>query len=218
MIGQRQETQLSDGLAALGLALDGAVQARLLAYLGLLLKWNKTYSLTAITTPERMVSHHLLDSLAALAPIAARRPAGRPLRLVDVGSGGGQPGIPFAIARPDWRITLLDSNHKKTTFLRQAAIELGLANVEVVCDRVENLRPAEPYDIVTSRAFADLNDFSRLTRHLLAEDGRWAALKGVHPYEEIAALPAGVALGEVLQLEVPGLDAERCLVWLEPLA
>lgn len=212
MIGQTQEQQLREGLAALGLALDAATVTRLLAYLALLLKWNKTYSLTAITEPERMVSHHLLDSLAALTPIAGAQPR----RLLDVGSGGGQPGIPFAIVRPDWQLTLLDSNHKKTTFLRQAVIELGLSNVQVVCDRVESVA-GEPFDLITSRAFADLGDFVRLTRQLLAPKGQWAALKGVQPFEEIAALPADIA-SRIQTLAVPGLGAERCIVWMEPRA
>ncbi|HEY9102000.1 16S rRNA (guanine(527)-N(7))-methyltransferase RsmG [Chitinimonas sp.] len=210
MIGQQQEAQLRDGLQAMGLSLDDATVGRLLAYLGLLLKWNKTYSLTAITEPERMVSHHLLDSLAALAPVAARQPQ----RLLDVGSGGGQPGIPFAIVRPDWQITLLDSNHKKTAFLQQAVIELGLKQVKVVCDRVENVAAEGGYDLITSRAFADLADFARLTRHLLAPKGVWAALKGVQPFEEIAALPADVQQ-RIEPLTVPGLGAERCIVWME---
>lgn len=212
MIGQRQEQQLREGLATLGLALDDATLSRLLAYLALLLKWNKTYSLTAITEPEKMVSHHLLDSLAALAPIAAVQPR----RLLDVGSGGGQPGIPFAIVRPDWQITLLDSNHKKTTFLRQAVIELGLKNVQVLCERVENVA-GEPFDLITSRAFADLGDFVRLTRQLRAAAGRWAALKGVQPFEEIAALPADIA-SRIEAIDVPKLGAERCIVWMEPRA
>ncbi len=212
MIGQQQEAQLREGLQSLGLALDDGIVARLLAYLALLLKWNKTYSLTAITEPERMVSHHLLDSLAALRPIAGRQPQ----RLLDVGSGGGQPGIPFAIVQPDWQITLLDSNHKKTAFLQQAVIELGLRQVSVVCDRVENVTAA-PYDLITSRAFADLADFVRLTRPLLAQGGSWAALKGVQPFEEIAALPADIA-SRIEPLTVPGLGAERCIVWMEPKA
>ncbi|MFC4160638.1 16S rRNA (guanine(527)-N(7))-methyltransferase RsmG [Chitinimonas lacunae] len=209
-----QAQQLEQGLDRLGLTLDPVQQRQLLDYLALLSKWNKVYSLTAITEPSKMVSHHLLDSLAALAPIAARHPA----TLADIGSGGGQPGIPFAIARPDWRIVLLDSNHKKTSFLKQATIELGLGNVEVVCDRVEQFRPAQGFDIVTSRAFADLADFVRWTRHLLAPGGRWAALKGVHPFEEIAALPADVRMLGVEPLPVPGLEAERCLVWVEEAA
>ncbi|PHV12683.1 16S rRNA (guanine(527)-N(7))-methyltransferase RsmG [Chitinimonas sp. BJB300] len=210
MIGTKQEQQLKEGLAVLGLTLDDAKVARLLTYLALLLKWNKTYSLTAITEPERMVSHHLLDSLAALAPIAAVQPR----RLLDVGSGGGQPGIPFAILQPDWKITLLDSNHKKTTFLRQAVIELDLQNVQVICDRVENVPLDGGFDLITSRAFADLTDFVRLTKHLLANNGRWAALKGVQPFEEIASLPADIN-SHVMPLDVPDLGAERCIVWME---
>ncbi|WP_374352412.1 16S rRNA (guanine(527)-N(7))-methyltransferase RsmG [Chitinimonas sp.] len=211
-----QEQQLKQGLAQLGLSLDDACIARLLAYLGLLTKWNKTFSLTAITAPDRMVSHHLLDSLAALLPIDRHLSGRSGAKLLDVGSGGGQPGIPFAIARPDWQITLLDSNQKKTTFLRQAVIELGLGNVTVLCDRVENVPVAEGFDIVTSRAFADLKDFVTLTRHLLAPGAAWAALKGVHPFEEIAALPATTAVRAIEALQVPGLDAERCMVWMEP--
>ncbi|MGQ5522771.1 16S rRNA (guanine(527)-N(7))-methyltransferase RsmG [Chitinimonas sp. PSY-7] len=210
MIGPKQEQQLREGLAALSLTFDDATVSRLLTYLALLLKWNKTYSLTAITEPDRMVSHHLLDSLAALSPIAAVSPR----RLVDVGSGGGQPGIPFAIVQPQWQITLLDSNHKKTTFLRQAVIELGLENVQVVCDRVENVSAGEGFDLITSRAFADLADFARLTRHLLAEGGHWAALKGVQPFEEVAALPADIT-SRITPLNVPALGAERCIVWME---
>lgn len=210
MIGSAQAQQLREGVTALGLTLDDATIARLLAYLGLLLKWNKTYSLTAITGPDRMVSHHLLDSLAALKPLEGRSPQ----RLLDVGSGGGQPGIPLAIVRPDWQITLLDSNNKKTSFLQQAAIELGLKHVTVKCDRVENIEAEQGFDIVTSRAFADLGDFVRLTRHLVASNGCWAALKGVHPFEEIAALPADIH-SRIEPLSVPGLGAERCIVWME---
>jgi 16S rRNA (guanine527-N7)-methyltransferase len=163
-----------------------------------------------------MVSHHLLDSVAVLAPIAARLEGVAAPRLLDVGSGGGQPGIPLAILRPDWGFTLLDSSHKKTTFLRQAAIELGLSNVEVVCGRVEAWQPEVGYDLITSRAFADLGDFVRLTRHALRPGGVWAALKGVQPFEEIAALPANVRVLAHPAIHVPGLEAERCLVWMEP--
>ncbi|WP_308446427.1 16S rRNA (guanine(527)-N(7))-methyltransferase RsmG [Chitinimonas sp. BJYL2] len=182
--------------------------ARLLAYLALMLKWNKTYSLTAITQPERMVSHHLLDSLAALTPIAGHRP----VRILDVGSGGGQPGIPLAIVRPDWQLTLLDSNNKKAAFLQQAVIELGLKNVTVVCNRVEAVQ-GQAFDLITSRAFADLGDFVKLTRQLLTADGAWAALKGVQPFEEVAALPADIS-STIEPLNVPGLGAERCIVWM----
>lgn len=207
-----QEQQLRSGLASLALMLPDAAIAKLLAYLGLLGKWNKVYSLTAISDAGKMVSHHLLDSLAALAPVADLQPA----RLLDVGSGGGQPGIPFAIARPDWRIVLLDSNQKKTTFLRQAVLELGLENVDVVCDRVEAYVPASPFDVITSRAFASLADFVNLTQHLLAPSGQWAALKGVTPTEEISALPMFCKVTGIQTLQVPDLAAERCIIMLAP--
>nr|WP_218142691.1 16S rRNA (guanine(527)-N(7))-methyltransferase RsmG [Formivibrio citricus] len=195
----------------MGLALDAGQQEKLLAYVALLAKWNKVYSLTAIREPERMVSHHLLDSLAPL-PVFE----GDDLHILDVGSGFGTPGIPLAIARPDWQVTLLDSNHKKTTFLRQAVLELKLDNVRVVTERVEHYRPETPFHIITSRAFADLSEFVKLTRHLLAEDGSWMALKGVYPHEEIALLPADVKVAGVDHLKVPGIEAERHLVRVVP--
>jgi 16S rRNA (guanine527-N7)-methyltransferase len=198
---------LAQGLVALGLTLSAEQQEKLLAYVGLLDKWNKTYSLTAIREPERMVPHHLLDSLAPLNKLPAHA-----LRMLDVGSGFGTPGIPLAIARPDWQLTLLDSNHKKTTFLRQAILELKLDNVTVVTDRVEAYQPEAGFQVITSRAFSDLAEFIRLTMHLLAEGGEWAALKGVYPYEEIALLPTSVHVVGVDSLAVPGLDAERHLV------
>ncbi|WP_297573040.1 16S rRNA (guanine(527)-N(7))-methyltransferase RsmG [uncultured Deefgea sp.] len=198
---------LAMGLADMGLDLSIEQQNKLLAYVGLLEKWNKTYSLTAIREPERMVPHHLLDSLAPLAKLPDHA-----LRMLDVGSGFGTPGIPLAIARPDWQLTLLDSNHKKTTFLRQAILELKLDNISVVTDRVEAYQPETGFQVITSRAFAELSEFVRLTGHLLADGGEWAALKGVYPYEEIALLPAGVHVVGVDSLAVPGLDAERHLV------
>ncbi|MBB5192007.1 16S rRNA (guanine527-N7)-methyltransferase [Silvimonas terrae] len=202
---------LNAGLATLGIPLDEAQKQKLLDYVGLLGKWNKTYSLTAIREPERMVPHHLLDSLAPLSAFPAESHA----RILDVGSGFGTPGIPLAIARPDWQLTLLDSNHKKTTFLRQALLELQLPNVTVVSDRVEAYHPEAPFNVITSRAFAELSEFIKLTRHLLAKGGNWAALKGVYPYEEIALLPKDVVATEVKQLQVPGLEAERCLVLIK---
>ncbi|QZA81493.1 16S rRNA (guanine(527)-N(7))-methyltransferase RsmG [Deefgea piscis] len=198
---------LANGLSEMGLVLSSEQQNKLLAYVGLLEKWNKTYSLTSIREPERMVPLHLLDSLAPLAKLPDHA-----LRMLDVGSGFGTPGIPLAIARPDWQLTLLDSNHKKTTFLRQAILELKLDNISVVTDRVEAYQPETGFQIITSRAFAELSEFVRLTGHLLAEGGEWAALKGVYPYEEIALLPAGVHVTGVDSLAVPGLDAERHLV------
>ncbi|MBE9608213.1 16S rRNA (guanine(527)-N(7))-methyltransferase RsmG [Chitinilyticum piscinae] len=203
-------SQLSSGLADLSLPLTDAQQQKLLDYVALLGKWNKTYSLTAIREPERMVTHHLLDSLAPLTVLGET-----PLRILDVGSGFGTPGIPWAIARPDWQLTLLDSNHKKTTFLRQAVMELQLDNVTVVTDRVEQYHPEAPFVCITSRAFAELKDFVQWTGHLLAAGGQWAALKGVYPHEEIAHLPAGVTVARVDALAVPGLDAERHLVKLQ---
>jgi 16S rRNA (guanine527-N7)-methyltransferase len=200
-------TMLAQGLAEMDLPLDVAQQSKLLAYVALLQKWNKTYSLTAIREPERMVTHHLLDSLAPLKFLPAT-----PLRMVDVGSGFGTPGIPFAIARPDWQLTLLDSNHKKTTFLRQAVLELQLPNVSIITGRVEAVEPEAKFDVITSRAFANLGDFIRWTEHLLADGGEWAALKGVYPHEELAGLPASVYVDHIDALQVPGLEAERHLV------
>lgn len=204
-------SRLASGLEALGLPLCADQQEKLLAYVALLAKWNKTYSLTAIREPDRMVAHHLLDSLAPLVclPQAA-------CRVLDVGSGFGTPGIPWAIARPDWQLVLLDSNHKKTTFLRQTVLELGLANVGVVTDRVEKYVPDECFQIVTSRAFADLSEFVNLTGHLLMADGMWAALKGIYPREEIARLPDTVRVAGVDRLIVPGIEAERHLVRVLP--
>lgn len=200
------EQELEAGLAQLGLELPAEQIDRLNQYLALLNKWNKTYNLTAVRETERMVAYHVLDSLSALPHIQG-------MRVLDVGSGGGMPGMLFAIARPDWQLTLIDANHKKTTFLRQAAIELGLNNVEVHCERVEALA-APAFDVITSRAFADLAEFVRLTRHVLADGGVWAALKGVYPYEEIAQLPDDIRVVSVQALHVPGLDAERHLVTL----
>jgi 16S rRNA (guanine527-N7)-methyltransferase len=198
--------ELQQGIAVLGLELDAAQFDKLQGYLTLLGKWNQTYNLTAVREAERMVSYHLLDSLSLVPKLAGGS------RLLDVGSGGGMPGIPAAIARPDLRVVVLDANHKKTTFLRQAVIELGLSNVTVVTDRVELFQPEQKFDRITSRAFSELAEFIKLTRHLLAEDGQWVAMKGVYPYEEIAQLPADLRVAEVLPLTVPGLDAERHLV------
>lgn len=200
-----QEDKLAKGLQQLGLDVAPERQAHLLRFIGLLHKWNKVHNLTAVREPQKMVTHHLLDSLAVLPFIAGER-------LADVGSGGGLPGIPLAIMKPDLVVTLLDSNHKKTGFMRQAAIDLGLKNVEVVGERVELFRPAQPFDMVISRAFSDLAEFVKLTRHLLATGGRLLAMKGVYPYEEIAALPADIKVEQVISLEVPELGAKRHLV------
>ena len=206
-----QRVQLEAGLAELGIDLAGAAQQKLLAYVALLYKWNRTYSLTALREQEQAVSLHLLDSLAVLPHLAALGAH----TLLDVGSGGGMPGIPLAIALPELRVTLLDSNSKKAAFLQQAAIELKLANVAVHCGRVEQYHPQQGFAAVTSRAFAELADFVELTRHLLADDGRWLALKGVWPHDEIARLPSSAVVDAVHRLVVPGVGGERHLVVMQ---
>ena len=197
--------QLAQGLTTLGLNLPESAQTKLLAYSALLYKWNKTFSLTALREAEKSVSHHLLDSLAILPFVTADN-------LLDVGSGGGMPGIPLAIARPDLAVTLLDSNSKKAAFLQQAAIELALPNVSVHCGRVEQYHPDKPFAAITSRAFAELADFVTLSAALLAGNGCWLAMKGVRPDDEIARLPSGVTVASVHRLAVPGIDGERHLV------
>ncbi len=203
--------QLSAGIAALGLTLPDGAGQKLLAYLALLEKWNRVYNLTAVRDAGRMVSHHLLDSLAAV-------PHFQGATVLDVGSGGGLPGIPLAIARPELQVTLIDSIAKKTAFLLQAKAELGLANLAVVTGRVEDFRPGAGFDEITSRAFSDLREFVGLTRHLLKPGGHWLAMKGLYPHEEIAVLPAGVKVSADHALAVPGLDATRHLIVLEPVA
>lgn len=197
--------QLKQGLAAMQLDLSTAQQLMLLEYVALLKKWNNTYNLTALRDEQKMISHHLLDSLTLLPYIKQAK------SLMDVGSGGGIPGIPIAICRPDLAITLLDSNTKKTTFLQQAIIELGLQNVTVASGRVETIYDIK-VDVVTSRAFAELNDFIALTKHLLKENGYWAAMKGVYPYEELENIPQNIEVYQIDKLNVPTLNAERHMV------
>jgi 16S rRNA (guanine527-N7)-methyltransferase len=198
--------ELAAGIAQMGLDVTPEQQAKLLDYLALLHKWNKVYNLTAIRDPEQMVSNHLLDSLAVL-------PYLWPQHWLDVGCGGGLPGIVLAVMRPEWSFTLLDSNSKKTGFVQQAAIELGLCNVEVRCERVEQWHPGQKFDGIISRAFAEAAEFVAVTRHLLAEDGRWAAMKGT-PEQELARIPAGIKVEKVVTLHVPKLEAARSLVVL----
>ncbi len=193
------------GLAQLELELPAHAREAFLAYVALIDKWNRVYNLTAIREPERMAVEHILDSLTIL-------PHVRPPRILDVGSGAGLPGIPLAIARPDWHIALLDSNHKRCTFMQQAVIELGLGNVEVVCERAESYRPAQPFDTVVSRAFSDTAHFARTALPLVAAAGAMLAMKGLYPHEELAQLPREAALKEVVALTVPGLEAQRHLV------
>jgi 16S rRNA (guanine527-N7)-methyltransferase len=197
--------QLAQGVSDLGLALPAGTQERLLAYLGLLQKWNRVYNLTAVRDAQRMVSQHLLDCLAVVPHLDAET-------FLDVGSGAGLPGIPLALALPDARMTLLDSNHKKAAFLRQAVTELKLANCEVVCARVESWRPRHGFAVVISRAFSDLGEFVTVAGGHVAPGGRVVAMKGVHPYEEIAQLPHGWEVLEVASLQIPGLRAHRHLV------
>jgi 16S rRNA (guanine527-N7)-methyltransferase len=197
--------QLAQGVSELGLTLPAGAQERLLAYLGLLQKWNRVYNLTAVRDAHRMVNQHLLDCLAAVPHVAADT-------LLDVGSGAGLPGIPLALALPDARVTLLDSNHKKAAFLRQAVTELKLANTEVVCERAETWTPPQGFAVVISRAFSDLAEFVSVAGPHVAPGGRLAAMKGVHPYEEIAQLPRGWHLLQVIPLQIPGLRAQRHLV------
>jgi 16S rRNA (guanine527-N7)-methyltransferase len=208
------EQQLTAGVAALGLTLPEGAEVKLLAYLALLDKWNRVYNLTAVRDSERMVSHHLLDSLAAV-PFFLGGDSDL-IRVLDVGSGGGLPGIPLAIARPELQVTLIDSIAKKTAFLLQAKAELGLANLSVVTGRVEAFHPETGFDVVTSRAFSDLREFVTLTRHVLAPGGRWLAMKGLYPNEEVALLPPGVKVSADHVLVVPGLEASRHLIILEP--
>lgn len=200
--------KLSEGIAQLGFFLTDAQQHLLLDYVALLQKWNKVYNLTAVREPENMVYQHLLDSLAVLPYIGVGR-------LLDVGTGGGLPGIVLAIARPELDITLLDSNQKKTTFLRQACIELGLTNVKVECLRVDDFQPAAAFDMVISRAFSELGEFVRLSARLSRPGGVLLAMKGVYPHDELAQLQAQFSQYEVVPLNVPGLDAQRHLVILK---
>lgn len=199
---------LAAGIEQLELKLPPGAQEKLLAFLELLRKWNKVYNLTAIRQPEQMVSHHLLDSLAVL-PYLWRG------SWLDVGCGAGIPGLVLAIAQPEWQFTLLDSNSKKSGFVQQAAIDLGLDNVTVCCARAENWQAKEKFDGIISRAFANIADFTSATRHLLASGGRWAAMKGDPSQEELRQLPEGMEIEQIISLEVPGLDAARCLVVLK---
>ncbi len=205
------QEQLTAGVAALGLTLPDGAEAKLLAYLALLDKWNRVFNLTAVRDAERMVSHHLLDSLAAVAFFQGET-------VMDVGSGGGLPGIPLAIARPELQVTLIDSVAKKTAFLLQAKAELGMNNLNVVTERVEDSRPEMLFDAITSRAFSDLKEFVTLTRHLLKPAGHWLAMKGLMPHEEIASLPGWVKVSANHALIVPGLEATRHLIVLERVA
>ena len=201
--------ELSQGAEQLGVALSAEQHRQLLAYLALLIKWNKAYNLTAVRDPDEMVSRHLLDSLSVV-PFVAERGQ----RWLDVGSGGGMPGVPLAILFPERQFILLDSNGKKTRFLTQVKLELGLANLEVIHSRVEGYTPAEPFDGICSRAFSSLQDFSDWTRHLGSVDSQWLAMKGVNPEDELQALPDDFQLASTHVLKVPGCQGQRHLLIL----
>jgi 16S rRNA (guanine527-N7)-methyltransferase len=207
--------ELQAGVAALGLDLSRAQQDRLLAYLDWIAKWNRVYNLTAVRQPQEMLTHHLLDSLAVVQPLQVqwRRAAwGAAPRLLDVGSGAGLPGVVLAIACPDLQVSCVDTVAKKALFIQQVAAALRLPNLHGLHARVESL--TQTFDVVTSRAFASLPDFTRWSGAALAEGGCWLALKGKPPHDEIAALPLAVEVFHVEPLRVPGLDADRCLVWM----
>jgi 16S rRNA (guanine527-N7)-methyltransferase len=203
------EQDIAAGAATMGLALPPEAAAAMAAHLRLVEKWNRVHNLTAVREPGQMVHLHVLDSLSLLPHL------GQAQRVIDVGTGAGFPGIPLAIARPDVAFTLLDSSHKKCAFLEQARTELVLANVSVACARVEEFRPAQRYDAVVSRAFAELSDFVTQSQHLAAPGARFLAMKGVYPFEEIARIPASHRVAQVVELAVPTLEAKRHLVMLE---
>lgn len=204
-----REAALARGVDQLGLALPGNALERLLAFAALLLKWNRVYNLTAIRDPEQVVSHHLLDSLAVLPHLGAIR------RLADIGSGGGLPGIPLAIACPQLEVVSIEAVNKKASFQQQVRIELGLDNFRPLHARVEDYRDGQ-FDGVISRAFAELTDFARVAGHLVAEDGRLLAMKGVFPAGELTKLAPGFALERSIELQVPELEGERHLIILKP--
>lgn len=200
--------------AALQLELDDGQIAALAAYLDLLQRWNATYNLTAVRDPAEMLTQHLADCLSVV-PALAQWLAGHPGagRLLDVGSGGGLPGVVLAVTLPQLQVTCVDTVGKKAAFIRQVALERRLANLEALHGRVEALRD-RGFDLVVSRAFASLADFVRLTERCLKPHGVWVAMKGKHPADEIAQLPTGIDVFHVEPLHVPGLDADRCLVWM----
>lgn len=204
-------------LAALGLDLNEAQQVLLSQYMAMLAHWNSTYNLTALRDAPDMLTHHLTDCLVVLGPlgrhVASRSPAAPGVRILDVGSGGGLPGVILAIARPDVQVTCVDTVGKKAAFIRQVAAELKLPNLKAEHARVEQLKGQ--YDLITSRAFASLDDFVNLTSALLAPAGVWMAMKGKTPDDELSALAGRVDVFHVEPLQVPALDAERCLVWMK---
>lgn len=207
MVTPQHAQELSRGAQQLGVDLSESQHSQLLAYLALLIKWNKAYNLTAVRDPDEMVSRHLLDSLSVVPFIAGDR-------WIDVGSGGGMPGIPLAILFPEMKVTVLDSNGKKTRFLTQVKLELKLDNLEVIHSRVEAFKPELPFTGIVSRAFSSLEDFTEWTRHLGDTDTRWLAMKGLHPADELVALPTDFHLDSAQALTVPGCQGQRHLLIL----
>lgn len=199
---------LNEGIAALGLDLSADQTEKLLDYLALLAKWNSVYNLTSVRDPLQMLTLHVLDSLAAVPAFA------HATNVLDVGAGGGLPGMVLAIARPDIQVSMIDTVHKKTAFLTQVKAELGLSNVTVYTKRVEQLEVQQKFDVITSRAFADLSDFVNWSNHVLAEGGQFIALKGVAPPDERERLPADWQVTQLRPIQVPGLNAERHLVFI----
>ncbi|PIT77053.1 16S rRNA (guanine(527)-N(7))-methyltransferase RsmG [Limnohabitans sp. G3-2] len=207
------EAGLRSGAQALGLSLSEGQIQHLLAYVALIQKWNKVYNLTALRDPADMLTHHLLDSLTAIAPLR-RHTQGQSIQVLDVGSGGGLPGVVLAICMPELQVSCVDTVAKKAAFVQQVAVSLKLPNLRGLHARVESL--TEPYPVICSRAFASLPDFVTWSRSALAEGGVWMAMKGKHPQDEIEALPGDVEVFHVEPLTVPGLDVERCMVWMRP--
>jgi len=213
--GRPLEAALRTGLRALGLTLTDAQVGQLLDYLDLIGKWTRVYNLTAVRDPQEMLTHHLLDSLAVVGPLR-RQTGGHAVKLLDVGSGAGLPGVVMAICCPEVDVHCVDTVAKKAAFIQQVAATLRLPNLRGVHARVESL--AGPYDVISARAFASLPDLVNWSARALGEGGVWLAMKGKHPADELAALPAGVQVFHVEPLQVPGLAAERCIVWLRPVA
>lgn len=209
LVTAQHAEELCEGARELGVELSAEQHEQLLAYLALLIKWNKAYNLTAVRDPDEMVSRHLLDSLSVVPYVVE---AGD--NWLDVGSGGGMPGIPLAILFPERQFTLLDSNGKKTRFLTQVKLELKLANLQVIHSRVEEFQPEQPFSGICSRAFSSLEDFSNWTRHLGDVNTQWLAMKGVHPDDELQALPADFSLSATHVLKVPGCQGQRHLLIL----
>jgi 16S rRNA (guanine527-N7)-methyltransferase len=211
-ICDRVPNELEPICAGLGLASSAAQTSALSRYIDLLQRWNATYNLTAVRDRAGMLTQHLADCLAIVPPLQRRAARGR---LLDVGSGGGLPGVVIATLLPGWDVTCVDAVAKKTAFVRQVAGALNLPNLHAAHSRVERLQ-AQPFDVITSRAFASLADFTSLTRKHLAPGGAWLAMKGRVPDDEMAALPPDVHVFHVEPLHVPGLNAQRCLVWMQP--